>query len=91
MNVHDHGIVLRSQAICILEGGPHKEVARNLDVSINAINRWWKASKSNISLITKPRSGRPRNLKRGDKIVISKSLGKCRQSTRKLAQRIQIG
>ena len=64
-------------------------MAQDLDVSICSVKRWWKASKSNISLVKKIRSGRPRNLKRADKIVIAKSLGKCRQSIREIAQRLK--
>ncbi|KAI6652961.1 hypothetical protein LOD99_4038 [Oopsacas minuta] len=39
---------------------------------------------------TKPQSGRPQILKRVSRIVIKKSLGKRRQSTRKLSRRLSI-
>ena len=90
MDVRDHGFLTRSRAIGLLEGGKtQKEVAQHLVVSICSVKRWWSSHKQGNSLMTKPRSGRPRILGRVDKIVIAKSLGKCRQSTRKLAQKLK--
>ncbi|KAI6661742.1 Transposase-like [Oopsacas minuta] len=90
MDVRDHGILLRSRAMGMLDAGlTQKKVAQDLNVSISSVKRWSSLYKKGSSLVTKPRSGRPPILKRADKIVISKSLGKCRQSTRKLAQRLK--
>ena len=90
MDVRDHGFLTRSRAIGMLEGGKtQKEVAQHLVVSICSVKRWWSSHKQGNSLMTKPRSGRPRILGRVDKIVFAKSLGKCRQSTRKLAQKLK--
>ena len=84
MDVRDHGILIRYRAIGMLEGGTmQKEVAKCLGVSVPSVKRWWSSHKQGNSMMTKPRSGRPHILKRADKIVIAKSLGKCMQSTRK--------
>ncbi|KAI6655733.1 hypothetical protein LOD99_1875 [Oopsacas minuta] len=90
MDVYDHGILLRSRAIGMLDGGfTQKKVAQDLNVSISSVKRWSSLYKKGSSLVTKPRSGRPPILKRTDNTVISKSLGKCRQSSRKLAQKLK--
>ena len=55
MNVRDHGILVRSQSYRhARRGATQKKVAQYLEVSICSIKRWWKASKSNIPLITNP-------------------------------------
>ena len=41
------------------------------------------------SMMIKPRSGRPHVLKQADKIVVAKSLGKCRKSSRKLEHKLK--
>ena len=90
MNVRDHGIALRSRAIGMLEGSiAKKDVAHELNVSLRSVKRWWGAHKKAQSLETKSRSGRTQILNRANKIVISKSLGKQRKSTRKIAQKLK--
>ncbi|KAI6652929.1 hypothetical protein LOD99_4006 [Oopsacas minuta] len=91
MNVGDHGVELRSKAIGMLEGGiTQKEVATRLNVGVISVRRWWSQHKCGETMKTKPRSGRPQILKRVSRIVIKKSLGKRRQSTRKLSRRLSI-
>ena len=81
--------LLRASAIGMLEAGKSQgEVARTLGKTTRTINNWWKRHKLNVSLQDKPRSGRPSSIKRVAKIVISKSLGKRRQSTRNIAKRL---
>ncbi|KAI6652369.1 hypothetical protein LOD99_7383 [Oopsacas minuta] len=91
MNVGDHGVELRSKAIGMLEGSiTQKEVATRLSVGVRSVRRWWSQHKCGETMETKPRSGRPQILKRVSRIVIKKSLGKRRQSTRKLSRRLTI-
>ncbi|KAI6651151.1 hypothetical protein LOD99_5502 [Oopsacas minuta] len=91
MNVGDHGVEVRSKAIGMLEGGiTQKEVARRLNVGVRSVRRWWSQRKCGETMETKPRSGRPQILKRVSRIVIKKSLGKRRQSARKLSRRLSI-
>ncbi|KAI6659912.1 hypothetical protein LOD99_14252 [Oopsacas minuta] len=91
MNVGDHGVELRSKAIWMLEGDiTQKEVATRLNVGAISVRRWWSQHKCGETMETKPRSGRPQILKRVSRIVIKKSLGKRRQSTRKLSRRLSI-
>ncbi|KAI6656054.1 hypothetical protein LOD99_1788 [Oopsacas minuta] len=91
MNVGDHGVELCSKAIGMLEGGiTQKEVATSLNVGVrsvrdggvntNAVRLWrlsliWKASNFETGITNR---------------VIKKSLGKRRQSTRKLSRRLSI-
>ncbi|KAI6648155.1 hypothetical protein LOD99_11964 [Oopsacas minuta] len=70
-------------------GLTQKKVAQDLNISISSAKRWSILYIKGSSLVTKPRSGKPPILKPADNIVISKSLGKCRQSTRKLAQKLK--
>ena len=91
MNVGDHGIELRSKAIGMVEGGlTQKQTADRLGIGERSVRRWWSFHKSGETMATKPRSGRPKILNRVSRIVIKKSLGKRRQSTRKLAKRLTI-
>ena len=48
MDVRDHGILIRSRAIGMLEGGTmQKEVAQCLGVSVPSVKRWWSSHKHN--------------------------------------------
>ena len=90
MNVSDYGLAMRSKAIGMVEAGiPKKEVAKRLGVGYRSVRRWSLSINLGISLETKKRSGRPPILDRVSKIVIAKSLGKRRQSTRKIAKKTQ--
>ena len=81
--------LVRVRAIAMLEAGiTQKDVARRLGKTIKTVNNWWRRNKCGESLVDKPRSGRPSSLTRVAKIVISKSVGKRHQSTRKLARRL---
>ena len=83
--------VVRVKAIAMLEAWiTQKYVARRLWKTIKTVNNWWRRNKRGESLIDKPRSGRPSSLTRVAKIVISKSVGKRHQSTRKLTKRLTI-
>ena len=89
MDVNDHGLELRSQAIgMVVAGMTQKEVAQTINVSERSIRRWYSIHNSGKTLETKARSGRPPKFHRVAKIVIAKSVTKRRQSTRKLAKRI---
>ena len=90
MNVPDFGNGVRSQAIGMIAGGlMQKEVALRLEVRERSVRRWWHNHKTGASMETKPRSGRPKKLNRIAKVMINKSLGKQRQSTRKISQRLK--
>ena len=90
MNVSDYGLAMRSKAIGMVEAGiPKKEVAKRLGVGYRSVRRWSLSNNLGISLETKKRSGRPPILDRVSKIVIAKSLGKRRQSTRKIAKKLR--
>ena len=58
MDVRDHGVLIRSRAIGMLEGGTmQKEVAQCLGVSVPYVKRWWSSHKQGNSMMIKPRSG----------------------------------
>ena len=80
---------VRGEAIGLLNAGMRiSEVAKRVGVSTRTIKRWKKMKKMSNSVVPKKSSGRPKILDRVAKIVISKSLTKKRQSTRKLAKRL---
>ena len=87
MDVNDHGLELRSQAIgMVVAGMTQKEVAQTFNVSERSIRRWYSIHNSGKTLETKARSGRPPKFHLVAKIGIAKSVTKRRQSTRKLAK-----
>ncbi|KAI6656082.1 hypothetical protein LOD99_11328 [Oopsacas minuta] len=89
MNVQDYGLSLRSQALGMHKAGETpKKVAQVLNINIRSVQRWGRSDKLRFSMESKPKSGRPPKIDRVAKIVIAKSLGKRRQSTRKLALRL---
>ena len=80
MDVRDYGISIRSRAIGQLESGiTQKVVSQSLSISQRSVRRWWHAYKFGKSLETIRKSGRQIQ-SRVAKIVISKSLGKRKQS-----------
>ena len=77
---------VRGRAVGMLEAGmSRKEVANSVGVSVRTIQRWWKQYASTGALLKRKSTERPPVLERIQKIVISKSVGKKRQSVRKLA------
>ena len=72
----------------LLAGKTQREVAKRFEVTKRTVKRWWRREKHGESQEDKKRTGRPRKLTRVAKIVISKSLAKKRQTTRKLAARL---
>ena len=65
--------------------------AQRLGVNIRSVQRWWPSDNLGYSKDSMPTSGRPPKIDRVAKIVITKSLGKRRQSTRKFALRLSRG
>ncbi|KAI6647525.1 hypothetical protein LOD99_8791 [Oopsacas minuta] len=83
MNVPDYRLSLRSQALGMLKAGETpKKVDQVWNVNIRSVQRWGRGDKLRFSMESKPKSEQP------PKIAIAKSLGKRRQSTRKLALRL---
>ncbi|KAI6647013.1 hypothetical protein LOD99_9012 [Oopsacas minuta] len=86
MNVKDHGLEIRNQAIGMLNTGmTQKDVAIKLQVSLRSIKRWWCKQKARKISKTVAHPGRNSSVQKAAKIIISKSLGKRYKSTRKLA------
>ena len=84
-----HDIETRATAVGKIQSGKTiREVSKNMDIPYRTVQNWWARSKLCKSLQNKPRSGRPKVLSTRSKIIISKSIGKRRQSTRKLAKRL---
>jgi hypothetical protein len=54
------------------------------------VKGWWKKRLSQKFLVDEKRSGRPSILRKVQKMVITKSLHKRGQSTRKLASKLTI-
>ena len=90
MNVRDHGVSLRSEAIGMIKCGvSQKEVAQRLNVGERSVRRWWWWTYNvGNSLDTQLRSGRPKCLNRVAKTIINKSMGKRWQSVRKLSRKL---
>ena len=85
----EDSIKVRYQAIGQLEAGkPQSAAAIDLGVGLKTIKRWCKKHWQGESLQNRPGWGRKAKLTRVDKITISKSIGKRRQSARKLAARL---
>ena len=83
MDVRNTTLEVRNRAVGMLEGGITQiNVAKEVGKSIRTIKRWWLKQKSGGNLEHRPGAGRPKKLSRVSKIVIAKSLGKRRQSTR---------
>ena len=84
-----YSLEVRARAVDMLEAGKtQKEVANIMEVSVRSVRNWWSKHKSCDSLADKKRSGRPKVLGRVERIILSKSVGKRKQSVRKLAKRM---
>jgi transposase len=80
---------LRHQAVGMILGGKSsREVAKALKVNQSSVVRWFQKHNSGEDLSDRKRSGRPTVMSKISKMVVSKSLTKKRQSTRKLAERL---
>ena len=89
MDVRNTTLEVRNRAVGMLQGGITQiNVAKEVGKSIRTIKRWWLKQKSGGNLEHRPGAGRRKKLSRVSKIVIAKSLGKRRQSTRSLARKI---
>ena len=81
---------VRGRAVGMIEAGMRqKNVAKSLGISLRTVEYWWQTYKKTGSIQKQKRSGRPKILGRLEKIIISKSLGKKRQSCRKLSKRMK--
>lgn len=82
-------ISIRARAVGMIEAGlTYHRVAEDLGVSLRSVKYWCAKVKAGKSLEDAPRSGRPSSISPIAKMVISKSLGKRRQTTRKLARNL---
>ena len=87
--VKEHPLATRNQAIGQLSAGrTQKQVAQSFGVGIATIKRWWRRHREGKSQVNRTGRGRKEKLTRVEKITISKSKGKRRQSCRQLANRI---
>ena len=90
MNVKNSSETHRNRAVGMIIGGMvQKDVAKTLEKPLRTIQRWWARYRRGQGLGHKPGAGRPKTVTREAKIVISKSLGKIRQSTRKIATKLK--
>ena len=86
----EYSLEVRGRAISMIEAGmKQKTVAEAVGMSLRTIEYWWSSYKKSGSFEKKKRSGRPKILGRIEKIVISKSTGKKRQSCRKFSKRMK--
>ena len=86
----EYDLEVRGRAIGMIEAGmKQKKVAEAVGVSLRTLEYWWANYKKTGSVSKKKRTGRPRVLGRIEKIIISKSVGKKRQSCRKLSKRMR--
>lgn len=85
----EHSLEVRAKAVGMVEGGmTQRMVAESLAIPKRTIKDWMFKHKNGITLSNLPGRGRKSKLHRTAKIVIAKSVGKKRQSTRKLAKRL---
>ena len=89
MDVQIYKLEVRNRAIgMLLSGKTQLSVANMLEKDIRTIQRWWSRYQGNQTLQHRRGAGRPKNPHRFSKIVISKSLGKRRKSTRNFAKKL---
>jgi hypothetical protein len=62
-----------------------------MKIVLSPVKGWWKKRLSQKSPVDEKRSGRPSILKQVQQMVISKSVHKMGQNTRKLASKLTIG
>ena len=85
--VRESSVATRNQAIGMLKAGSTQEsVARQLGTTVRTVRRWWYREKSGISLENLQGWGRKTAIGKVAKIVIAKTLGKKRKSTRKISK-----
>ena len=83
--VKEHPIQKRNMAIGMLKGGMTQScVSEEIGANIRTIRRWWENHMKGIALDNTPGRGRNKSLPKIAKIIISKSLNKKQQFTRKL-------
>ena len=88
--VKEHPIQKRNMAIGMLKGGMTQScVSKEIGANIRTIRRWWENHMKGIALDNTPGRGRKKSLPKVAKIIISKSLNKKQQSTRKLTKRLK--
>lgn len=84
-----HDLEVRAEAVGRIKAGLSiKQVAKDMQIPYRTVQKWWMKSKRGESLKNKSGKGRKKILSTRAKIVIAKSLGKRRQSCRKLARRL---
>ena len=85
--VRESTLATRNQAVGMLKAGLTQEsVARQLGTTIRTVRRWGCKAKSGNSLENLKGRGRKKAIGKVTKIVIAKTLGKKRKSTRKISQ-----
>ena len=83
-------IEARGRAVGMLEAGlSQKKVAQQMGVAVRTVRRWWTQFQATGDLKKGKSTGRPPVLRRIQKIVIAKSVGKKRQSLRKLSTKFK--
>ena len=85
--VREFSLATRNQAIGMLKAGStQKSVAQHLGTTVRTVRRWWSRAKSGNILENMQGRGRKSAITKVPKIVIAKTLGKKRKSTRKISQ-----
>ena len=85
----NYSLGIKHKAIGMIENGiPLVQVSKTLGMTVQTLRLWKRKVKNGESLEEKPRSGRPSAMTRVGKIIVSKSLNKRGQSTRKLAAKL---
>ena len=89
MNVKNSSETHHKAVEMIIGGMVQKDVTNTLEKPLRTIQRWWARYRRGQDLGHKAGAGLPKTVTREAKIVISKSLGKIRQSTRKIATKLK--
>ena len=87
--VKEYSLEDKNKAMGLLMAGKTlKEISKEMGMAISTLKLWKKKFKRGESLKKKPGQGRPTVVSRVPNIIISKSINKRGQSTRKLAKRL---
>ena len=87
--VKEYSLEDKNKAMGLLMAGKTlKEISKEIGMAISTLKLWKKKFKRGESLKKKPGQGRPTVVSRVPNIIISKSINKRGQSTRKLAKRL---
>uniref|UniRef100_A0A0K2UNC7 Uncharacterized protein n=1 Tax=Lepeophtheirus salmonis TaxID=72036 RepID=A0A0K2UNC7_LEPSM len=87
--VREHSLETRPKAVGMIEGGSsQRDIPKWLQIPLRTIDNWCKKRKDGQTLANQKGRGRKKKISKVLKLVISKSLTKKRQSTRKLAARL---